>query len=88
MANCFLFLAGLIVPAVAGAVGYSIWLIVLWAAVLHLIARSDGFRAFAGLERSPDTSSAPVKLFVAGWAITLLPMLLAYGVGWALFSLF
>jgi hypothetical protein len=50
--------------------------------------RSDGFRVFAGLPRSPDRSAAPVRIFAYGWVITFVPMLIMFALGsaiaWAL----
>jgi len=84
MPGCALFIGGLIIPAVAGATGYSIWLVAIYAAVFHLIARSPAFRRLARLPLVPDTSDIAIGAFLGGWVITLLPMLAAYAVGWLL----
>jgi hypothetical protein len=84
MAKLLLPIGGFIFPAVAGALGYPVWLVPIWAAVFHLIARSDAFRSFASLPTSPDRSSAPLMIFLGGWLITLLPMLIAYAAGWGI----
>jgi hypothetical protein len=82
MPGLLLFVGGLIIPAVAGAMGYAIWIVVVYAAAFHLVARSSTFRTIARLPRAPDTSNIPITAFLGGWIITLLPMLVAYGLGW------
>lgn len=82
MAFLVLVVGGFIVPAVVGWEGYSVWIIAIYAAVFHLVARSSRFRVLARLPSAPNTSDIPIGAFVGGWAITFLPMLVAYGVGW------
>jgi hypothetical protein len=84
MAFLVLVVGGFIVPAIVGWKGYSVWVIAIYAAVFHLIARSSKFRAAADLPTAPDTSNIPIGAFVGGWVITFLPMLIAYGAGWLL----
>jgi hypothetical protein len=88
MSGLLLFVGGLIIPAAAGAMRYSIWIIPIYAALFHLVARSSTFRSIARLPSAPDTSNVPVTAFLGGWIITLLPMIAAYGVGWILAWLF
>jgi hypothetical protein len=88
MSGLLLFAGGLIIPAIAGAMGYSLWIIAIYAALFHLVARSSTFRSITRLPSAPDTSNVPVTAFLGGWIITLLPMIGAYGIGWLFAWLF
>jgi hypothetical protein len=66
MPGFLLFVGGLIIPAVAGAMGYSIWIVLIYAAVFHLIARSSAFRSLGCPSRLIPPILLSRRLLVGG----------------------
>ena len=84
MGKAFINIGGFILPGVAGYLGYSLLWVAAWSFVFSLITASKSFRAFAGLQAPPDTSSARYSMTLVRWVFCLVLMLVAYAIGWGI----
>lgn len=88
MGTAFVNIGGFLLPGIAGFQGYPVWTVATWAFVFSIVTGSKAFRAFAGLQAPPDTSSVKYTMIVVRWLFCLVLMLVAYGVGWGLAKVF